>query len=146
MQKGIKKQFTAAVLAVFTAGILASSAFAGEDRTSQKDMAAEYLKSAVSEKCPMVTYETEDPLISTASYTYDNAIAAIALMSEGDYETAGLILDALTAGMEKDKEYSDRFRNAYMAGKASDLPGYWNDEAEKWFQDQKAAARQLSPL
>ena len=26
-------------------------------------------------------------------------------MSEGDYETAGLILDALTAGMEKDKVY-----------------------------------------
>ncbi|MBR2256570.1 MAG: hypothetical protein IJ899_04360 [Blautia sp.] len=136
MRKGLKKQFTAAVLAVFTAGMLASSAFAGEDRTSQKDMAVEYLKSAIADKCPMVTYETEDPLISSASYTYENAIAAIALMSEGDYETAGLILDALTAGMEKDKVYSDRFRNAYMAGKASDLPGYWNDEAKKWFQDE----------
>ena len=135
MKKITKKLFVVPVLALLISAMPVSSAFAEEAHKASKDLALGYLKSALEDKCPMTTFETDDSLISSASYTYENAIAAIAFLSEGDSESAEKVLDALALGMAKDKEFSDRFRNAYMAGKASDLPGYWNDEAGEWYQD-----------
>lgn len=112
-----------------------SSAAADTGHETSKQAAVGYLKSAAQAVCPIATYETEDPLLSVTSFTYDSAMAAIALMSEGMYEEATLILDALVTGMEKDTEFRDRFRNAYMAGNPSELPGYWDDAAGQWIQD-----------
>ena len=100
-----------------------------------KSLAAEYLKARLEAQCPMASYETENPLLAVSSYTYDNAIAAMALMSEGESDTAFTILNALSEGMDHDAEFQDRFRNAYMSGKATDLPGYWDDEKATWIQD-----------
>ena len=132
------KRIYGIVLTAFLSGTVVISAMAADTADTHqqaKDAAAAYLRSSLAGQCPIPTYETEDPLISSASYTYENAITALAFMSEGDYESAAAVLDALTACMENDTELPDRFRNAYMAGKTSDLPGYWNDEAEAWIQD-----------
>ena len=115
--------------------LIFSSVLAQEGHEDQKRLALAYLQSAVSAKCPVRTFETDDPLISVSSYTYESAVAALALMSEGDRESASLILDAFVAGMEADAEFKDRFRNAYAAGNAKDLPGYWDNGLEQWIQD-----------
>lgn len=136
MNKKFRNRITAILAASLTAAILPfTSATASEGFTTSKEAALRWLRNNVATQCPMQTFDTTDPLLSTASYTYENALSALSLMSEGDYETASEILDALVTGMEKDAEFSDRFRNAYMVGKASDLPGYWNDEANTWVQD-----------
>ena len=115
--------------------LICSSAFAQEGHEDQKRLALAYLQSAVSGKCPVRTFESDDPLISVSSYTYESAVAALALMSEGDHESASLILDAFVTGMESDVEFKDRFRNAYAAGNAKDLPGYWDNGLGQWIQD-----------
>lgn len=135
--KGMKK----AVLASLVAGmvlLLSISAAATVNRSAAeqaKDMAVAYLKESIADHCPMATFEADEPLIEKASYTYENALVALALLSEGEYESAALVLDALTSGMKHDQEVKDRFRNAYMVGKATDLPGYWDNEKLQWIQD-----------
>ena len=111
------------------------SAAAEGGHETAKQAAVGYLKTAVQTACPITTYETDDPLLSVTSFTYDSAMAAIALMSEGDYGDAALILDSFVTCMKKDAEYNDRFRNAYMAGNPSELPGFWDDVAGQWIQD-----------
>ena len=136
MKTGWKKHLTALGLAiVLLAGLLVPGAAADGGPEQAKNAAVDCLKAAVADKCPIATYETDDPLISVASYTYESAVAALALMSEGDYEDAAKILDAFVQGMKTDSEFKDRFRNAYMAGSPSDLPGYWNNEQAQWLQD-----------
>lgn len=129
------KQILFTVLAVMLSLAMISAAGAEGGHEEAKAAAFAYLKGAVATKCPIQTYETDDPLIASASYTYENAMAALALMSEGDNGDAAKILDAMVKGMNKDAEFKDRFRNSRMAGKASDLPGYWNDAQGKWLQD-----------
>ena len=119
--------------ALFFFTVSAAAAEGGHE--TSKQAAVGYLKTAVGTACPIATYETDDPLLSVTSSTYDSAIAALALMSEGDYGNAAVILDAFVTSMKKDAEHKDRFRNAYMAGNPSELPGYWNDEAGQWIQD-----------
>ena len=121
--------------AVFVLALIpAAGAEGGHEQA--KAAAAEYLKASVAKKCPIQTYETDDPLISTASYTYESALAALALMSEGDDEDAAKILDAMVAGMQLDDEnFQDRFRNAHMVNEAKGLPGYWNNDMGQWLQD-----------
>lgn len=115
---------------VLAFALICSSVFAQEGHEDQKRSALDYLQSAVSGKCPVRTFETDDPLISVSSYTYESAVAALALMSEGDHEGASRILDAFVTGMEADAEFKDRFRNAYAAGNAKDLPGYWDNGSD----------------
>ena len=129
------RRILAAVLAMVLAAALTGTAAADGGHEEAKAAAVGYLMAAVEEKCPVQTYETEDPLIASAAYTYESALAALALLSEGETEAAAKILDAMVAGMEADQEFGDRFRNAHMAGSAADLPGYWSTEKEQWLQD-----------
>ena len=129
------RRILAAVLAMVLAAALTGTAAADGGHEDAKAAAVGYLMAAVEEKCPVQTYETEDPLIASAAYTYESALAALALLSEGETEAAARILDAMVAGMEADQEFGDRFRNAHMAGSAADLPGYWSTEKEQWLQD-----------
>lgn len=141
--KGIKKAVLASLAAgmVFLLSITASAtvnrpaAAADSAEEQAKAKAVAYLKESIADQCPMATFETDEPIIEKASYTYENALVALALLSEGEYESAALVLDALTSGMKNDQEVKDRFRNAYMAGKATDLPGYWDNEKSQWIQD-----------
>ncbi len=109
---------------------------AAQDASGQaRDKAVEYIKSRIEEQCPVASFEVDDPLLSVSSYTYDSSIAAMAMISAGEYEAAASILDAFVEGVSHDPEFNDRLRNAYMVGKAADLPGYWNDEQGMWIQD-----------
>lgn len=135
MKTGDLKRFLAALLAAVLAVCLPVSAMADEGHEKAKDAAVSYLKASIADKCPIVTYETEEPLLSVSSYTYESALAALALMSEGEFADAARILDGFADGMKADAEFNDRLRNAYMAGNASTLPGYWNNEQEQWVQD-----------
>ena len=135
MKTGYFRRILPAVLAVILVVSLTVSALADGGQEQAKKAAISFLKAAVADKCPIVSYETDDPLLSVSSYTYDSAIAALALMSEGDYESAGKILDAFVTAMQSDAEHDNRFRNAYMAGNAATPPGYWNNEQGAWLQD-----------
>jgi hypothetical protein len=75
------------------------------------------------------------------AFTYDNALASIALFGCGNPQSARRIADALAYATEHDPDYRDgRLRNAYAAGVVKQsgpilLPGYWSQERGAWNQD-----------
>ena len=74
------------------------------------------------------------------AFTYDNALASIALFACGKAQSARRIADALAFATLHDPEYRDgRLRNAYAAGAVGaptmTLPGYWSVERNAWNQD-----------
>ena len=74
------------------------------------------------------------------AFTYDNALASIALFACGKAGSARRIADALVFATNHDPEYHDgRLRNAYAAGPVGappmKLPGYWSTERNAWNQD-----------
>ena len=74
------------------------------------------------------------------AFTYDNALATIALFACGKPQSARRIADALAMAASNDPEHRDgRVRNAYAAGLVKDptmtLPGYWSVERKAWNQD-----------
>ena len=74
------------------------------------------------------------------AFTYDNALAAIALFDCGKPTSARRIADALVMATSNDLEHHDgRVRNAYAAGLVKDpvmtLPGYWSVARKAWSQD-----------
>lgn len=80
-----------------------------------------------------------EPLRQSA-FSYDNALAAIALVSCGDLERARRIGDAFLVGLHRDRTFHDgRIRNAYRSGAvAADavaLPGWWDHRAKLWAED-----------
>ena len=97
------------------------------------------------------SYETNqaenqnDIYIQNAAFTYDNALAALAFISEGDQDEAERILDAFVYGVENDRYQQDRIRNAYAYGDIRALPGWesgarmpgWYDiDAKEYYEDQ----------
>jgi hypothetical protein len=80
-----------------------------------------------------------DPL-KTSAFSYDNALAAIALIACGDAPRATRIADAFLAAIARDRSFADgRIRNAYMsgavAGGAVKLAGWWDSAANRWDED-----------
>jgi hypothetical protein len=75
------------------------------------------------------------------AFTYDNALASIALFGCGKPQSAERIADALTYAVDNDPDYHDgRLRNAYAAGSVNMsgpilLPGYWSQARNAWNQD-----------
>ena len=74
------------------------------------------------------------------AFTYDNALATIALFACGKPRSARRIADALVLATTTDPAYHDgRVRNAYAAGLVKGptmtLPGHWNTERKAWDQD-----------
>jgi hypothetical protein len=90
-------------------------------------------------------FETElPPALASTAFTYDNAVAAIALISCSDPSDAFKIGRALSRASRSDRAFHDgRIRNAYRAGPAEDKtpmpPGWWdatrNLWSEDWYQD-----------
>lgn len=79
-------------------------------------------------------------VLQGVAFTYDNALASIALFACDNAPAARQIADALAYAVDHDPEYRDgRVRNAYAAGpltaEAVRLPGYWSDERGAWSQD-----------
>ena len=74
------------------------------------------------------SYDTGKKELSNAAYTYDNALVAMAFLSEGMYDKAAEILDAFVYASENDRYQPGRIRNAYRAGCIAPDPG-WEDGA-----------------
>ena len=90
------------------------------------------------------SYKTDNIFLLNAAYTYDNALAAMAFLSDGKPEAAARILDSFVFAVEHDRYKPDRIRNAYMAGPVEpangwdigiNMPGWWDQTANAWYED-----------
>jgi hypothetical protein len=78
--------------------------------------------------------------LENVAFTYDNALAGIALVACGEPAQARRIADALLLAGQHDPSFKDgRLRNAYRGGAVSGdnvpLPGYWQSQGNYWSQD-----------
>lgn len=74
------------------------------------------------------------------AYTYDNALAVIALVACGHRNAALRIADALLAASEGDRSGAEgRIRNTYRPGPVTERPvppmGWWSDQDGRWVED-----------
>ena len=74
------------------------------------------------------------------AYTYDNALAVIALVACGHRDAALRIADALLATSEGDRSgAAGRIRNTYRPGLLAERPvppmGWWSDQDGRWVED-----------
>ena len=91
------------------------------------------------------SYDTDNIFIQHAAFTYDNALAAMAFLSEDMPAEASRILDAFVFAVENDRYSPDRIRNAYASRSVepfsgweagSRLPGWYDTDKGSWFEDQ----------
>jgi hypothetical protein len=78
--------------------------------------------------------------LKTTAFVYDNAVAAIGLVSCGNLAAARAIGNAISRAVRHDRSFHDgRIRNAYRAGPVGDgppnLPGWWDAHANIWAED-----------
>ena len=78
--------------------------------------------------------------LKQAAFVYDNAVAAIAIVSCGQPAQARRIGDALLLALDHDRYWHDgRLRNGYAAGGVSAAPlqlaGWWDSKAQRWLED-----------
>jgi hypothetical protein len=80
-----------------------------------------------------------EPALQGAAFTYDNALAAIALVACGDIAHARQIGDALLLAATTDRaDPHGRLRNAYRAGAPGGVPfphGWWDAQGNHWAED-----------
>lgn len=80
-----------------------------------------------------------DPALATAAFTYDNALAVIALLAGGCKAQAERIGNALLAAVQHDRAGSTgRLRNTYRAGPQTEAPqpnGWWDKGRMQWVED-----------
>lgn len=74
------------------------------------------------------------------AYTYDNALAVIALVACGHRGAALRLADALLAASEGDRSgVTGRIRNTYRPGPVAERPvppmGWWSDQDGRWVED-----------
>jgi hypothetical protein len=82
------------------------------------------------------------PALENTGFTYDNALAMMALYGCQRKAEARRVADALVVALETDRHYHDgRLRNAYRSGPVIPgkdgmlLPGYWSTESNSWIED-----------
>lgn len=97
------------------------------------------------------SYDTDNIYIQSAAFAYDNALAAMAFLSEGMREEAAELLDAFVYAVEHDRHAPGRVRNAYASGDISAFPGWdggarlpgWYDmsagDTGTWYEDRYQA-------
>jgi hypothetical protein len=116
----------------------------------------QYVKERPSDPRLLVSYETIkstntfDSVMRNAAFTYDNAVALIALAAAGDTARGQYTADALLYGQANDRFFTDnRLRNAYQGGdvalppgwlpnnKANTvrMPGWYDPGRTTWFED-----------
>lgn len=90
------------------------------------------------------------PANDPAAYTYDNALAGLALLAAGHGSRAARIADALALAQAHDPGGADgRLRNAYRAGKVAipiALPGWWDAKAKHWAEDPYQVGSETGPI
>lgn len=94
---------------------------------------------------PMLrSYDTGNIYIQNAAFSYDNALAAMAFLSEGRREEAEAVLDAFVYAAGTDRYLPGRVRNAYASADiisfpgwngAARLPGWYDTEKAQWLED-----------
>jgi hypothetical protein len=78
--------------------------------------------------------QSDEPSGQTAAYTYDNALATIALLACGSDRQA----QRIGAGLRLAALGGTRLRNAYRAGAVADAPlanGWWDTKGNHWAED-----------
>ena len=134
--------------------VLAPAVYADEASLNDaKDRAVKALLKRMDEPYPglygsepslLRSYDTDNVVIQNTAFTYDNALAAMAFLSDGNPEAAARILDAFVYAVGHDRYKPGRIRNAYLArtkdsdpaAKAGEnYPGWWSMEAQAWFED-----------
>jgi hypothetical protein len=84
--------------------------------------------------------EAFDRVHAETAYTYDNALAGLALLAAGETDAARRVAEALRLAQTQDRHWQDgRLRNAYAAGRqypdaphSARPPGWWDG---RWFED-----------
>jgi hypothetical protein len=81
----------------------------------------------------------DNPALASAAFTYDNALAIIALLACGQEAHAKRLGDALADAATKDRAGAQgRLRNAYRAGAQDHGPlpnGWWDGARQQWLED-----------
>ncbi len=80
------------------------------------------------------------PPLASSAFSYDNALAIMALVACSDLPRARRIGDAFLAATQNDRTFTDgRIRNAYRAGPVKPgpvpLPGWWDSQQKMWVED-----------
>ena len=80
------------------------------------------------------------PPLASSAFSYDNALAIMALVACHDLPRARRIADAFVAATHNDRTFTDgRIRNAYRAGPVKPgpvpLPGWWDNQQKIWAED-----------
>ena len=89
----------------------------------------------------LASYPSErSGVLSNAAFTYDNAVAAIALVGCGRVAQGRRIGDALLLALDHDRYWHDgRLRNGYAAGAIGAGPlrlaGWWDGKSQRWLED-----------
>lgn len=130
------------------AGSATQQALARQSCEGLRRAVAEDQKGAASGPLFLASYRVADPKQGTplepalagAAFTYDNALAGIALLACNDAASARRIGDAVVRAMERDPNTADgRVRNAYRAGPMTEekaaLPGRWDTAKNQWIAD-----------
>jgi hypothetical protein len=83
--------------------------------------------------------EAFDRVQANAAFTYDNALAGLALLAAGELRLAERIGAALRIAQAADRRgFTGRVRNAYAPGRIENPPklaGWWDAAADRWFED-----------
>ncbi len=84
--------------------------------------------------------QTSELALGNAAFTYDNALAVIALVACGKQPQALRIGESLLSAATLDRaRLKGRLRNAYRAGPQNQKPippmGWWDVTANRWFED-----------
>lgn len=82
---------------------------------------------------------TFDRVQANAAFTYDNALAGLALLASGEPQLAFGIGEALRIAQAGDRKgISGRVRNAYQPGRMTEPPrlaGWWDVKKGRWLED-----------
>lgn len=91
----------------------------------------------------MPSYDTDHQELMNVAYSYDNALALMAFISEDNREDARALADAFVYAVHNDRSGHPRVRNAYAAGDISAepgqssarLPGWYDSDKGEWIED-----------
>ncbi|MBP0445521.1 hypothetical protein J8J14_12115 [Roseomonas sp. SSH11] len=98
--------------------------------------------------------EDFDRVHAEVAFTYDNALAGLALLAGGERGLALRIAEALRLAQEQDRHWQDgRLRNAYPAGRvfaeaprSIRPPGWWDAARGQWLEDGYQAGSAAGPI
>ena len=102
------------------------------------------IRSAKEAPVMLRSYDTDNIYIQNAAYSYDNALALMAFISEDRQAEAKQLADAFVYAINNDRSGNKRVRNAYASGDISAdpgwesgarLPGWYDKDRGEWLED-----------